>query len=160
MRRSSFIICLILSLVATACTSGPPENPDGKYGSDVPVKEAITMTEVISRQGQYLDHKVVVTGEIIKVDDFSGAWFDLKSGSDTVRCSIADFNIPQSLTGKKICVTGTLSVVQVATEKGRDPGGEYTFSADPSSAKYKDELRIEVEGIQVEMQQPAGSPAK
>ena len=148
--RIFFTLCMLsLLMLNLACVTGPPENPDGKYGKEVPQGNGLSLAQILPKQGQYIDREIVIFGEIVEVDTLSGSWFDLKSGKDVIRCNIRDFGLPQSCVGKQAYAYGELTTVQVASETGRDPGQEYTFAADPSGASYKDELRLKIKGVKI-----------
>ncbi|MCD6217828.1 hypothetical protein J7L05_08200 [bacterium] len=150
MRRSLFILAILISIVSIMCTSGPPENPDGKYGDKPVAKErTIDFTELGPKRGQYIKQEIVLRGTIMEIDTLSGGWLKLKSGSGGIKCTIEDFGLPQSLIGKDVYVQGILELILASSEKGRPIGGEYTMGADPSGSSYDDELRLRVNAIEV-----------
>lgn len=155
MRFSLFILAILISIISITCTSGPVESPDGKYG-DKPVakKRTINFAELGPKRGQYIKQEIVLRGTIMEIDTLSGGWFNLKSGSGGLKCTIEDFGLPQSLVGKDVYVQGILELILASSEKGRPIGGEYTMGADPSGASYDDELRLRVNAVEVVMDEP------
>ncbi len=152
MRYFLFIFAILFSIVSITCTSGPPESPDGKYGDKPVTKErTIDFTELGPKRGQYIKQEIVLRGTITEIDTLSGGWFNFKSGSGGLKCTIEDFGLPQSLVGKEAYVQGVVELVLASAEKGRPIGGEYTMGADPSGSSYDDELRLRVNAVEVVM---------
>lgn len=145
----SIIAMIILSI---SCASGPKENPDGKYGLDVPRNKITPFKELGPKRGQYLKQDIVLAGVIEEIDTLSGAWFNLKTADGGIKCTIENFGLPQSLVGKEVYVRGILDMVLAAAEKGRPIGGDITAGADPTGSKYDDELRLRVKGVEVAAQ--------
>jgi len=150
MLRAFHIIIAFCILTSASCVSEPKENPQGKYGIEVPKQTSITISDLLKNQGQYINNQVIVSGSIKSISEQVGiTTFLLTSGTDEIKCSFEDVKLPKSLEGKNATVVGMLVTVQVSSEKGRQPGGEYTFSADPGSTSYKEEFRIDVKGLQI-----------
>lgn len=155
MRYSLLIFAILISIVSITCTSGPPENPDGKYGDTSIAKErTIDFAELGPKRGQYIKQEIVLRGTIMEIDTLSGGWFNLKSSFGGIKCTIEDFGLPQSLIGKEAYVQGVLELILASAEKGRPIGGEYTMGADPSGSSYDDELRLRISAVEVVMDEP------
>jgi len=150
MIRSISLLGILGILIFAGCVSEPKENPEGKYGAPIPKQTSTTISDLYRNQGMHINNQVIVSGSIKSISEQLGiSTFELTSGTDVVRCSFEGTKLPKSLEGKNATVIGTLVVIQISSEKGRQPGGEYTFSADPSGGSYKEELRIDVKGLQL-----------
>ena len=61
MRYSLLAFAILLSIIITGCTSGPPESPDGKYGDKAVAKErAMDFTELGPKRGQYINQEIII----------------------------------------------------------------------------------------------------
>lgn len=131
------------------CSSGTPENPEGKYGSEVNIQKVVPIRTVLADKGLYLNHEIIVKGTISTINEQLGITTFEINDNGVIKCTTEKFKLPKSLEGKVVYVQGMLKEIQVAGKKGRDIGGEYTFAADPLGSSHQEELRLEVTGLQV-----------
>jgi hypothetical protein len=149
MRILITISIIVMILFSISCAKGPRESADGRYGSAIAKDRVLPFKELGPKRGEYDKQDIVLTGVIEEIDTLSGAWFKLRTPDGGIKCTIADFGLPQSLVGKEVWVEGTLEIVLAASGKGRPIGGDIAAGADPTGSKYDDELRLRVKGVEV-----------
>ena len=149
--RYRILLTLFLSiLIFAGCIQEPVENPEGKYGSSVDQSKQSVLSDILSKEGVYLNREIVVSGVISELSEqLNITTFTLTSGSDKIKCSFENMKLPKSLEGQNALVQGSLVYIQVASQAGRQPGGENVFAADPTGGSYKEELRLKVKGFQI-----------
>ncbi|MAJ43127.1 MAG: hypothetical protein CMF96_00095 [Candidatus Marinimicrobia bacterium] len=121
-------ITLLFILVFGACVKELSEyellhksNPVGKYGDIINSSEFIKIEELINNSKNYLDKRVLISGEIIEVCPMRGCWIKVKNKNlnTDIRVKVTDGEIvfPLSAKGKNVNVEGIFSKLEFSKEQ-------------------------------------------
>lgn len=123
-------LCVILP--ATAEESGrdpirlsePVEITDTHevFGSPVgEIGEVMRLSEVIDREGEFLDRQVYVSARVTKVCQKKGCFFIAQDGDAVARVTFVDYSffVPTDSGGKDVTIVGTLGKTTLSEEQAR-----------------------------------------
>lgn len=131
-------LCVILPAMAEESGGGPirlsePVEITDTYevfGSPVgQIGEVMRLSEVIDREGEFLDRQVYVSARVAKVCQRKGCFFVAQDGDAVARVTFVDYSffVPTDSGGKDVTIVGTLGKATLSEEQvrhyARDEGG-------------------------------------
>ncbi len=131
-------LCAVFPVVAEELSGGvlrlsdPVEVTDAYevFGSPVgQVGDVMRLSEVIAREGEFLDQQVYVSARVAKVCQKKGCFFVAQDGDAMARITFVDYSffVPTDSGGKDVTIVGTFGKTILSEEKARhyamDEGG-------------------------------------
>jgi len=92
------------------------------FGSPVgEVGDVTRLSEVISREGEFLDKQVRVSARVAKVCQKKGCFFVAQDGDAVARVTFVDYSffVPTDSGGKDVTIVGTFGKKELSEEKAR-----------------------------------------
>jgi hypothetical protein len=104
--------------------SDPVEVTDTHEVFGAPVGEignAMRLSEVIAREGEFLDQEVYVSARVAKVCQKKGCFFVAQDGDAVARVTFVDYSffVPTDSGGKDVTIVGTFGKKTLTEEKAR-----------------------------------------
>lgn len=91
------------------------------YGSKIDTTNAVSIDKVLAQPSDFVKKDILVTGEINKVCQSKGCWFEFATKTEPLRVTFKnyDFTIPKDSQNKKVLAHGQLvqKEVSVATQR-------------------------------------------
>lgn len=132
------------------------ESPEGSYGANVNVEEAITVEELNSRLADKNEIKdVVVKGELSEVCQKMGCWVRLKNdGGEDIFVKFRDheFFVPKNATGREAIIAGNITRDVTPVDELKhyaEDAGESQETID-AITEPKEELQFDAAGIVIQ----------
>lgn len=121
---------VFLSLTTFAADSGVKTNPNGKYGSELTLKDAVTVDAAMEQFTKEPKKTFLIEAQVDKVCQKKGCWMTLKSKTSDLRITFKDYGffVPMTLVGKTVLVEGTLNAKKLTLAQTKhyveDEGGD------------------------------------
>jgi hypothetical protein len=113
------LLIITIVLLFSGCLFA--QTDDGKYGSEITLKEKTNISDILNSPEEYLDKDVLVEGKVLDVCKMMGCWMELESDveGEKIKVKVKDGDIifPVEAKGQTALVEGTVYKIELTKEE-------------------------------------------